>query len=77
MHKPLLIGILFPFIRLNPWQLRNTPKMYAMGRQLRALHQNEEVVRRNLLHQFWYKCLRLRNMLTKLVRKVLYIPINT
>jgi hypothetical protein len=24
MHKPLLIGILFPFIRSKPWQLRGT-----------------------------------------------------
>ena len=26
MHKPFLIGILFPFIRCNPWQLRGCPK---------------------------------------------------
>ena len=43
MHEPLLIGILFPFISIKPWQLRNTNKMHAVGRQLRKVFQDKDV----------------------------------
>ena len=35
MHEPLLIALVFPFLRVKPWQLRSTPKMYSMGGELR------------------------------------------
>jgi hypothetical protein len=38
MHEPLLIGIVFPFINCyRPWQIRGTPKMHAVGRELRQV----------------------------------------
>mmetsp|Transcript_24077 Transcript_24077/g.36570 ORF Transcript_24077/g.36570 Transcript_24077/m.36570 type:complete len:345 (-) Transcript_24077:208-1242(-) len=30
MHEHLLIGLLFPYIRYDPWCLRGTPKMYQL-----------------------------------------------
>ena len=73
MHEPLLIGILFPFIRYNPWQLRGCPKMYAVGRELRGVPEGAEMVRRDLLRKFWTKCHGLRNMSENMVRRVLLI----
>jgi hypothetical protein len=35
MHEPLLIAIVFPFFMFKPWQLRSTPKMDSVGRELR------------------------------------------
>ena len=73
LHEPLLIGILFPFIRSCPWQLWNTPKLYAMGGLLRRMFKEEEVDPRDILRQFWGDCHRLRNMPENVVRRVLYL----
>ena len=73
MHEPLLIGILFPFLRSRPWQVRNTPKMYAMGSTLRRLLKNQNMDVRELLRKFWVDCHRLRTMPENVVRKVLFI----
>ena len=73
LHEPVLIGILFPFLRSRPWQLRNTPRMHAMGSRVRRLLKDEKVELRYLLRQFWGDCLRLRTMPENVVRKLLYI----
>jgi hypothetical protein len=73
MHEPLLIGLLFPFLRHSPWQLRGTPKMHALGRELRSLFKDEDVDARNLLCKFWLQCVRLGRMREDVVRKMLYV----
>ena len=73
MHEPLLIGLLFPFLRQKPWQLRGTPKMHAMGRQLRSLLSEKDMDPRDLLRKFWVQCHRLGSVSEALVRKVLYM----
>jgi hypothetical protein len=72
MHEPLLIGIVFPFLRVKPWQLRGCPKMLAVGRELRDLPSDQEVDRRDFLREFWKKCHGLRNMPANVVWKMLY-----
>ena len=72
MHEPLLIAILFPFIRCNPWQLRSTPRMYSMGSELRKVFRTEDVDPGDILCKFWSQCHRLRFMPQNVVRKVLY-----
>ncbi|KAI2509912.1 hypothetical protein MHU86_4477 [Fragilaria crotonensis] len=72
MHEPLLIGILFPFIRVKPWQLRGSPKMYAVGRQLRQVFKETPVDASNLLREFWACCINLKDMSELVVRKLLY-----
>ena len=53
MHEPLLAGILFPFLMSRPCQVRNTPKMYAMGSSVRRLLKNKkEMDVRDLLRKF-------------------------
>ena len=72
MHEPLLIAVLFPFIRSKPWQLRSTPKMYFMGGQLRKVFSAKEMDSRDILRKFWSQCHRLRFMPENVVRKVLF-----
>jgi hypothetical protein len=73
MHEPLLIGILFPFIRCKPWQLRSTPKLFAVARELRGLCKGPEVDLRNFLREFWGKCHRLADMPPDVVRRLLFL----
>ena len=62
MHEPLLIGLLFPFLRHAPWQLRGTPKMHSMGRELRSLFKEEVLDPQDLLCKFWGQCVGLGKM---------------
>lgn len=72
-HEPLLIGIVFPFIRANPWQLRSTPKMFATGRQLSRLWEDESLDECDFLRKFCVECWRLESLPEHVVRKVLLI----
>jgi hypothetical protein len=51
MHEPLLIGILFPFLSVKPWQIKGSPKMFAVGRELRQVLVESEVGTRDLLRK--------------------------
>ena len=73
MHEPLLIGIAFPFLRFAPWQMRGTPKMFAMVRDLHALFKAPDVDPCDLLRKFWDQCLRFTRMPEPVVRKLLYL----
>jgi hypothetical protein len=73
MHEPLLIGILFPFIRCYPWQLRSTPRMFAMAREVRSMQDGTEVDLRDLLFKFWVQCHRIGHMPTDVVRRMLFL----
>jgi hypothetical protein len=53
MHEPLLIGILFPFLSVRPWQIKGTAKMFAVGRELRKMLEESEMGSRDLLRKFW------------------------
>ena len=72
MHEPILIGVLFPFIRCKPWQLRSTPKMHAVGSELRKVFKTPEMDAGNILRKFWVQCHGLGHMPENVVRKVLY-----
>ena len=73
MHEPLLIGILFPFLSVNPWQIKGSPKMFAVGRELRKVLQESEVESRNLLRKLWSLGRDLRSVPEHLVRQLLFI----
>jgi hypothetical protein len=36
-YEPLVVGICFPFMSHRPWQLRNCPKILAVGRKLHQM----------------------------------------
>ena len=71
MHEPLLIALIFPFLRVKPWQLRSTPKMYSMGGELRKVFKTEGMDARDILRELWRTCHRLTTMPENVVRKVL------
>jgi hypothetical protein len=52
-HEPLVVGIVFPFIRHRPWQLRNVPKLLAVARKLRSLWKEDPASARDLLRKFF------------------------
>jgi hypothetical protein len=73
MHEPLLIGLLFPFLRVKPWQLRGTPKMHAVGRELRSLFQDKEVDPSDFLRKFWRTAsMEVQHMPERVVWRVLH-----
>jgi hypothetical protein len=72
MFEPLTIGILFPFAPHRPWQLRSTPKMFYVARELRRLFKEEDLAAGNFLRQFLVDCQRLQSMSQDVVWKMLH-----
>ena len=72
MFEPLIIGIIFPFISSAPWQLKGTPKMFAVGRTLRCMFKEENLAAGNFLRQFLLECKRLQSLPKDVVRRMLY-----
>jgi hypothetical protein len=72
MFEPLIIGIVLPFIKSPPWQLRSTPKMLKLGRELRHVWAGEEMDARDLLRQLLLDYQRIRTMPPDVVRQVLF-----
>jgi hypothetical protein len=72
MHEPLIVGVVFPFLRVPPWQLRLTPKMFSLARDLRGLWEGPPLGPGNLLLQFLLDYQKLRSMPPDVVRRVLF-----
>jgi hypothetical protein len=74
MFEPLLIGLVFPFVRHKPWQLRGTAKMYALERKLRGLWKDESFMEgSSLLRKFCKQCGELGSLSPSMVSHVLYL----
>jgi hypothetical protein len=72
MFEPLLIGLVFPFVRHEPWQLRGTAKMYSLERQLRRLWKAEAYLEGSaVLRKFCQSCWGLGSMSPSMVSKML------
>jgi hypothetical protein len=41
MFEPLTIGLIFPFPLHRPWQLRGTPKMFHLARQVQNVQRTD------------------------------------
>ena len=72
MFEPLTIGIAFPFLHCRPWELKGTPKMFHMARQVRRMYKDPEVDPGSFLRQLLLECRRIRTMPQDVVRKVLF-----
>ena len=70
--EPLIVGLVFPFIRSQPWQLRGTPKMFSMDRKLRKMWKEDPVGGRDLLRKFCVQCWKMRSMSERMVSRVLF-----
>jgi len=67
-----MIGIVLPFIRSSPWQIRGTPKVLALGRTLRRVLKEEQLDGGSVLLQFLLEFERIRSMPEDVVWKMLY-----
>jgi hypothetical protein len=72
MYEPCLVGLTFPFLSITPWQLRGTPKMYAVGRQLQDVHAKPDLDRGDILREVCHLAKRLQSVPLDVVRKLLY-----
>jgi hypothetical protein len=52
-HEPLLLGLYFPFIEHEPWQLKHSPRILAMGRRLQQVCKTDPKSSGRLLRQLW------------------------
>jgi len=77
MHEPLLISLVFPFIRTDPWQLRSTPKLLAMGRELHKMWEENPLGAGPFLRKLCRFCRNLRNMPLHMVSRLLYFAPKT
>ena len=73
MHEPVLIGILFPFLSVPPWQINGTAKMYAMGWELRKVFEDSELGAWSLLCKLWVLGGDLCTMQEHMVRQLLFL----
>jgi hypothetical protein len=72
--EPLVVGIVFPFLHHRPWQLRNTPKLLAVARQLRSLWKENPSDARDLLRKFCQYTIALATLSKSLVWELLQTP---
>jgi hypothetical protein len=54
--EPLVVEIVFPFLKHRPWQLRNNPKLLAVARKLCMLWKEDPASARDLLRKIWTPC---------------------
>jgi hypothetical protein len=71
MHEPLTIAFLFPFVSFKPWQLRGSPQLMALGKQLCEVWSEDPRGERPVLRKLWEYQEQLEAMPTKLACKVL------
>ena len=71
-HEPLIILVLFPFLRVHPWQLRRTPPILEVEGLLRQVQEGGEKSFRSILWQLCLFTRRLQTMSSGMVRQMLY-----
>jgi len=74
LHEPLILGLTLRFFQHSPWQLRNTPEVLAVGREVRRLWCALEGHVGALLRQFCQRPAVLDGMPAGVVWKVLHSP---
>jgi hypothetical protein len=72
MFEPLIVGVCLPFILSDPWQLKGTPKVFALVRKLRRVFKDPEMDGGNILRKFLLEFERIRSMPADVVRKMLH-----
>ena len=72
MYEPLTVGIAFPFLRHRPWQLKGTPKMFFLARQVHKMFEEKDVDAGSFLCKLLLDCWRLHAMPEDVVRRLLF-----
>ena len=71
--EPLVVAILFPYLRYRPYQLKGTPKMFQMGGSLSKMFQETEVDTGSVLFKFLLGVKEFQSMSECMVWRVLYL----
>ena len=72
MFEPLKFAFCFPFVNSPPWQLRGTPKMFQMGRQMHSVLKERGMDGGDLLREFLLVCQRFPSMPQDVVWRMLF-----
>jgi hypothetical protein len=72
MHEPLLIAVCLPFLEHSPWKIGGTPRILALGRQLRGVWKDPAGDPRIVLRKLLNIPRRLSGVSSELVRRVLH-----
>jgi hypothetical protein len=70
-HEPLLVGFYFPYLRSEPWQLKDSPKILGMAGRLQQMFKTDPSSTGPLLRQLWAFTRKLSRMPEQLVLRVL------
>ena len=71
--EPLVVAILFPYIKHRPYQIKSTPKMFEMGRRLSKVFQEDKMDGGDLLFKFLLDIGKIPSLPPRVVWKLLYI----
>ena len=72
LHEKLVVAFIFPFLPFRPWQLRSTPKMLSMGRELRKVFKTKEMAGGKLLRKLLLEIKGLPCMPSRMVWRLLF-----
>ena len=73
MFEPLVIGICFPFAPHRPWQLKGTPKMFSVIREVRRICKQDKMDPRDFLCKLLRLIGKILTMSESMVWKVLHL----
>jgi len=74
MHEGLIIGLVFPLLRFEPWHWRRAAFVVGLGRTLSSLHKTDFHAGRDLLRKFWAARTRAATLPESVVRGLLSKP---
>ena len=72
MYEPLTLAFVFPFVPHSPWQLRGSPHLLEVGRELSALWRDNDSGEGPILRKFWRLQRNISCMPEELARQVLH-----
>jgi hypothetical protein len=76
MYEPVTIGIVFPFLNVQPWQIRGAPKMLHLSQTMPKMLQDADMASGDILRKLCQQMWNLRTMSEDVVRQVLYFQPN-
>jgi hypothetical protein len=77
MFEPLFVGIIFPFIRHRPWALKRAPLMVEVGRELRQVYKEGDVIGGRVLLKLLKLAKRLDSVQASVALGLLHMPRST
>jgi len=72
MLEPLTFGILFPYSKHYPWQLRGTPKLFHSQRQVHRMLQEDHLDGGSVLRELYSSLAKIPTLSARMVRRVLF-----